>query len=112
MDLHPRLNQILRSAGASAKKSLGQNYLVSSSVLNKIAAAVHPQPGDRVIEIGSGTGFLTERLLEKTGGTVTAVELDDRWAGHLQRNYAPHGLQVVHEDALKCDWDKLSALHP
>lgn len=65
-----------------------------------------------MIEIGSGTGFLTERLLEKTGGHVTAIELDDRWAGHLKKNYASRGLHVIHEDALKCDWDQLSVLHP
>lgn len=107
MDLKSRLNRILYSTGASAKKSLGQNYLISSSVLEKIIKAIHPQKEDVVVEIGSGTGFLTERLLEKTDGKVIAVELDNRWAKYLQATYESAGLRVFHEDALKIEWSQI-----
>lgn len=58
-----------------AKKSFGQNFLADPSVVGKIVAAAGIKPGERVLEIGPGTGVLTRGLLE-TGAKVTAVEVD------------------------------------
>lgn len=58
-----------------AKKSFGQNFLADPSVVGKIIAAAGIQPGERVLEIGPGTGVLTRGLLE-TKANVTAVEAD------------------------------------
>jgi 16S rRNA (adenine1518-N6/adenine1519-N6)-dimethyltransferase len=45
-----------------AKKSLGQNFLINPGVLDKIVTAAELDKNDTVIEIGPGTGILTEKL--------------------------------------------------
>lgn len=59
------------------KKSLGQNFLQDKNILRKITDVVDGKPGETVIEIGPGTGALTEFLLE-TDLNYHAVEIDDR----------------------------------
>lgn len=66
----------LKSKKLKPKRSLGQNFLQREEVLRAIVAAAELQSGDRVLEIGPGTGNLTRYLL-KTGARVTAVEKDD-----------------------------------
>jgi 16S rRNA (adenine1518-N6/adenine1519-N6)-dimethyltransferase len=58
-----------------AKKSLGQNFLKSNSVLEKIIQAGEISEDDLVLEIGPGKGALTEKILEKTRSAI-AVEKD------------------------------------
>lgn len=70
-----------------AKKSLGQNFLTSRAVAEKIVATANLSPGDRVLEVGPGKGFLT-RVLLSAGARVTAVEKDERLAGLLAETFA------------------------
>ena len=56
-----------------AKKSFGQHFLQDKSVIRKIIAAAEIVPGETVLEIGPGLGFLTRFLLEKKA-RVLAVE--------------------------------------
>jgi 16S rRNA (adenine1518-N6/adenine1519-N6)-dimethyltransferase len=58
-------------------KQLGQNFLIDQTVLEKIVAAAELTPTDVVLEIGAGTGALTERLAQQAG-RVVAVEVDQR----------------------------------
>ena len=58
-----------------AKKSFGQNFLVDENYINQIISALNPQMGETIIEIGSGRGALTTRLIE-SGADVLAIELD------------------------------------
>jgi len=58
-----------------AKKSYGQNFLVDGSVVGKIVSAAGILPGDVVLEVGPGTGTLTEALVA-AGARVVAVEAD------------------------------------
>jgi 16S rRNA (adenine1518-N6/adenine1519-N6)-dimethyltransferase len=58
-----------------AKKSFGQHFLKDRSVLKKIIAAADIRPGEAVLEIGPGTGVLTQALLD-AGANVTAIEAD------------------------------------
>lgn len=60
-----------------AKKSLGQHFLNSKHALEEIIKASGLKKGDTVVEIGPGTGILTEALL-KTGANIIAIEKDDR----------------------------------
>ncbi len=93
-----------------AKKSLGQHFLNSPSVLAKIIEAARISPEETVLEIGPGTGILTEALI-KTGATIITVEKDDRALAPLEAKFdstirtdaRPGKLTLVHADILEVD---------
>jgi 16S rRNA (adenine1518-N6/adenine1519-N6)-dimethyltransferase len=86
-----------------AHQRLGQHFLIRESVLNRIAAAVCPEPQDLVIEIGPGRGALTRKLLERAA-RVVAIEVDPNLADRLRREYAAEPrLEVVEADVLETD---------
>ena len=69
------IKQLLATHGLHPKHKFGQNYLHDGNHMARIMEAADIGPGDRVLEVGPGTGALTERLLE-TGASVIAVEVD------------------------------------
>lgn len=69
-----------------AKKSLGQNFLKDSSVIERILAVAEVVSGDKIFEIGPGTGVLTEALA-KRGGQVMAIELDHELVERLNKHF-------------------------
>lgn len=87
------------------KKSLGQHFLRDPNTIRKIAAAVGAPAGAPVVEIGPGTGALTEELL-RLYPDLTAVEVDERAVAHLRE--ALPGLDVRHQDVLDADWAALA----
>ncbi len=87
------------------KKSLGQHFLRDPNTIRKIAAAVGAPEGAPVVEIGPGTGALTEELLRHYPD-LTAVEVDERAVVHLRE--ALPGLDVRHQDVLDADWAALA----
>jgi len=90
-----------------AKKSLGQNFLVDEAVKENILAAVSLRAGETIVEIGPGTGVLTEHLAE-SGADVIAVELDDRLIPVLEEKFADsENVCVVHEDVLEVDIEEI-----
>jgi len=93
------------------KKSLGQNFLVDASYLDRIVAAAELEAGDVVLEIGPGVGTLTRRLAAQAG-EVVAVELDDRLIELLRADFAgqPH-VHIVHNDILEIDPPALLAAY-
>src|SRR5690625_7601567 len=58
-----------------ARKRFGQNFLVDHAVLDRIARAVHPAPGQHLVEIGPGKGALTELLVQEAERR-SVIELD------------------------------------
>lgn len=70
-----------------AKKSLGQNFLTSRGVAEKIVATARLMRGDMVLEVGPGKGFLT-RVLLSAGARVIAVEKDERLFALLSETFA------------------------
>ena len=60
-----------------ADKRLGQHFLRDNSVIDRLLAVIHPQPGEALLEIGPGLGALTLPLLRETG-QLTAIEYDTR----------------------------------
>lgn len=94
------LKSLLNANGFWAKKSLGQNFLVDENAFDQIVAAAELQPTEAVVEVGPGTGFLTERLLAKAG-RVIAVEYDEAMVRLLKLRFlSVRNLELVHHDAL------------
>jgi 16S rRNA (adenine1518-N6/adenine1519-N6)-dimethyltransferase len=101
----PRLREVIRRHGLSAKKSLGQNFLLDLNLTARIARAGGSLEGITVVEIGPGPGGLTRALLAQGAGRVVAVERDPRAIaalGEIAAHY-PGRLVVIHGDALSCD---------
>jgi 16S rRNA (adenine1518-N6/adenine1519-N6)-dimethyltransferase len=105
--LSPRqVRDLLDAHGLTPSRALGQNFVADPNTVRRIARLAGVGPGDRVVEIGPGLGSLTVALAE-TGAEVTAVELDRHLLPPLREVVEPHGVRVVHGDALRLDWDEL-----
>ena len=90
------------------KKRFGQHFLTDRHYLRRIVDAIDPKPGEALVEIGPGTGLLTEALLPRAGH-MHVVEIDRELAAGLRARHAPEAL-VVHEcDALEFDFATLPA---
>jgi 16S rRNA (adenine1518-N6/adenine1519-N6)-dimethyltransferase len=98
----PPLREVIRRHGLSAKKSLGQNFLLDLNLTGRIARAAGPLEGVNVVEIGPGPGGLTRALLAQGAQRVIAVERDERAIAALAEIAAhyPGRLDVVTGDAL------------
>ena len=104
MNARERLMQRLEELQHKAKKSLGQNFLVSDLVISKILKKVELQNPKSLIEIGPGLGALTEGLLElKT--TLKLIEMDHNFATY----WKDRGCDLVQGDALQLDWKPISS---
>ena len=86
-----------------AKKSLGQHFLNSTHVLSQIIEAGNIKKGDKILEIGPGTGILTQALLQ-SGANVIAVEKDKRAIELLKEKFdleTKEGrLKIIYADIL------------
>lgn len=92
-----------------AKKLLGQNFLISQDVVEKIVESSQIQKEDLVIEIGPGLGTLTQFLLEKAG-KVICIELDKKMIKILQDRFCLYdNFELINEDVLKVDLKGLIA---
>jgi 16S rRNA (adenine1518-N6/adenine1519-N6)-dimethyltransferase len=89
----------------SRRHALGQHFLASPGILERIAAAAGPIAGETVLEIGSGKGALTLSLLA-AGAKVVAVEKDPALGDELRNRGIP-GLTVIEGDILDQDWARL-----
>lgn len=87
------------------RKRFGQNFLTDEMILQKIMNALNLQPTDRVIEIGSGKGALTELLLAQTQH-LQVVELDRDLVAWLKQQFP--SLNIHSGDALHFDYAELS----
>ena len=97
------LRDTLRRHGARAATSLGQRFLVDSSVLRAIVDAAELGPDDDVLEVGPGPGVLTRELAERAR-SVTAVEVDARMVRVLADTLGDRpNATVVQADALAVD---------
>ncbi|MFN7253038.1 MAG: 16S rRNA (adenine(1518)-N(6)/adenine(1519)-N(6))-dimethyltransferase RsmA [Anaerobacillus sp.] len=98
-----RTKEILKKYGFSFKKSLGQNFLIDTNVLNNIVDCADLQPDSGAIEIGPGIGALTEQLAKRCE-RVVAFEIDQRLLPILNETLAPYPhATVIHSDVLEAD---------
>ena len=82
-----------------AKKSLGQNFLIDNNILKKIVSCIDIK-NKIVLEIGPGTGNLTNFILNKKPRKLYVIEKDDDLAGKL-RNKFSEKLTIINDDVLK-----------
>jgi 16S rRNA (adenine1518-N6/adenine1519-N6)-dimethyltransferase len=88
-----------------ARKSLGQHFLVDPKAHQRIVAAIAPGPEDVMVEIGPGTGLLTNHLLATPLKKLVAFELDSRAIPQLRHTFASEGerLEIIEQDFLTVD---------
>lgn len=101
----PPISDVIRDHGLSARKNLGQNFILDLNLTRRIARAAAPLENRMVIEIGPGPGGLTRALLMEGAENVVAIERDERCLPALEQiaNAYPNKLQVIHDDALNID---------
>tara|TARA_B100001093_G_scaffold519350_1_gene607925 strand:+ start:1979 stop:2767 length:789 start_codon:yes stop_codon:yes gene_type:complete len=89
-----------------AKKSLGQNFLIDKNVIKKIVSISDILNKD-VLEIGPGTGNLTEYILKRKPSKLFLVEKDNILSEQLQLKFQ-NKVQIINQDILKIDEKKIS----
>jgi 16S rRNA (adenine1518-N6/adenine1519-N6)-dimethyltransferase len=103
------MNESARVGGHTARRRFGQNFLTDPGIIARIVAAISPQAGDIVIEIGPGLGALTAPLLERLGH-MHAIEIDRDLAARLRERHGPARLTLHEGDALEFDFAAFTAL--
>lgn len=101
----PPLREVIAEYGLSARRALGQHFLLDLNLTRRIARAAGGLEGVTVIEVGPGPGGLTRALLMEGASRVIAIERDDRCVKALQdlAGAFPGRLEVVGADALEVD---------
>lgn len=97
----------MRSFSPRPKKRFGQHFLVSPTVLTGIMRLAELTPDDVVVEVGAGTGTLTEAVAGRVRRLLT-LELDRELIMPLRQRFAdrPH-VEIIQADALTFDWAQL-----
>ncbi len=105
LDGLPPLREVIAAHGLSARKSLGQNFLLDLNLTAKIARVPGDLSGSNVLEVGPGPGGLTRGLLAAGARRVLAVEKDARCLAALAQiaTAYPGRLEVVNANALGLD---------
>lgn len=99
----PELKVALDATGVIPSRKLGQNFLHDANVARWIGEQLDPQPDDCVVEVGPGTGALSEHLVGKVRKLVL-VEYDQRLAEYLTEKFAGEPSVEVHsEDGARFD---------
>jgi 16S rRNA (adenine1518-N6/adenine1519-N6)-dimethyltransferase len=102
-----QMRDLIRRHEFHVKKKLGQHFMVSSQVLERIIELAEVKTEDRVLEIGPGLGALTQHLAEKAG-QVVAVEVDVSLFPLLRETLARFSnIRLVAGDILKLNLDEI-----
>ncbi len=89
-----------------AKKSLGQNFLTDKNILNKIVNIIKIE-NKTVLEVGPGTGNLTEFLIKKKPKKIFVVEKDDHLVSVLRRKFKDE-IEIINDDILNINENLIS----
>ena len=83
----------------TAKKSLGQNFLVDNKILNIIAELGEINSNDTVMEVGPGTGNLTEKILKKKPKKLIVIEKDKNLSIYLKKKFN-NSVEIINDDII------------
>ncbi len=101
MQTKQQLQLLLQQAGTTPNKQLGQHFLIDLNLMRLLIERADISSDDVVLEVGSGTGSLTEAIAEKAGSLI-AVEYDDALAQTAQSRLADKSnVTVINTDALR-----------
>ncbi len=105
---------MIRAAGLTARRSLGQNFLLDLNLTRRIARAAGPLEDATIVEVGPGPGGLTRSLLFEGAHLVVAIEKDERCLPtlHAMAEHYPVRLQIIAADARKVDYARLALKPP
>jgi 16S rRNA (adenine1518-N6/adenine1519-N6)-dimethyltransferase len=82
------IQSLLETAGSQPRHRFGQNFMIDQNLVRLIAAAGEIGEGDTLIEVGPGTGTLTEELLASPAAKVVAIEIDRDLSAMLRERFA------------------------
>jgi 16S rRNA (adenine1518-N6/adenine1519-N6)-dimethyltransferase len=110
----PPLREVIRACGLTARRSLGQNFLLDFNLTRRIARAAGPLQDATIVEVGPGPGGLTRALLMEGAGHVIAIEKDTRCLPALAEIAAryPGRLEIIATDATGIDYGALTLKSP
>ena len=98
---------IMKKYNIRANKSLGQNFLINSEVVENIVNSSEINKEDMVIEVGPGLGTLTKYLLEKAG-KVLCIELDPKMIKILNDRFSEYdNFEIINADVLKVNLNEV-----
>ncbi len=86
------------------KKSLGQNFLIDKNIIHKIIKASKINLKDEVLEVGPGTGNLTEFIISQKPKKIYVIEKDENLANILKKKYS-ESLNIIKKDILKIPFE-------
>lgn len=106
MDIPSAIKQIIREHNIHPRKVLGQNFLISSSVIKKEIELLSPKD-KTILEIGVGPGLVTEAILEAGAKKVIGIEIDSTLAIVARQRLSNYtNFELLEGDALKIDFPK------
>ncbi|MCC0647117.1 16S rRNA (adenine(1518)-N(6)/adenine(1519)-N(6))-dimethyltransferase RsmA [Clostridioides sp. ZZV15-6598] len=104
---HSATKEVVQKHNFKFSKSLGQNFLIDSNIIDKILGGARVTEGDNIIEVGPGIGTLT-REMGKVAEKVVAIEIDRNLIPILKDTLSDlENIEVINQDILKVDIQEL-----
>ena len=104
---HKATKEVVQKHNFKFSKSLGQNFLIDTNVIDRILEGARVQEGDYVIDVGPGIGTLTKEM-GRTAEKVVAIEIDKTLIPILEETLSDFpNIEVVNQDILKVDVQEL-----